>query len=181
MATSATTSAPRLALPNTTPKPIQPAKNPAYIRFLTYRSNPTTTNFCGGSIGAGVPRPVRPKSQTHLSATAKPRTDGTAPIHRHRAAPTAATSNPSQEGNNQNHSAKNRAPTPNEATVVSQCAVIFHHRPVGHDLFPLAKVWTDSESSATQSSTHSANRLCCLRSLSSSRPRRPRGVELLID
>src|SRR5258708_28304001 len=57
----------------------------------------------------------------HLRATEKPSTDGTTPIHRHRAAPTAATSNPSQEGSNQNHSAKNEAPTANEALVVSHC------------------------------------------------------------
>src|SRR5258707_5066727 len=69
----------------------------------------------------GVPRPVRPKSQMHLRATEKPSTDGTTPIHLHRAAPTAATPNPNQPGSSQNHNAKYAAPTPNEATVVSRC------------------------------------------------------------
>ena len=71
-------------------------------------------------MGAGVPRPVRPKSQTHRNATEKPKTDGTAPIHLQGASRAAATSKPNQPGSSQNHSAKNAAPTANEATVVSQ-------------------------------------------------------------
>src|SRR5260221_127013 len=56
----------------------------------------------------------------HRNATEKPKTDGTAPIHRQRASRVAAASKPSQPGSSQNHSTKNTAPTANEATVVSQ-------------------------------------------------------------
>jgi len=60
-------------------------------------------------MGAGVPRPVHPKSQTQRSATAKPSTEGTAAIQRHRAAPEVSTLKPSQEGSNQNQSKECRA------------------------------------------------------------------------
>src|ERR1019366_10106596 len=81
-----------------------------------------TTNLFGGAIGPGVPCPVHPKSHTHRSATAKPSTEGTAAIQRHRAASAVSTRKPSQDGSNQNHSAKNAAPTAREATVAGQCA-----------------------------------------------------------
>src|SRR5271169_6817992 len=69
-------------------------------------------------MGAGVPRPVHPKSHTHRKATAKPSTEGTAAIQRHRATPAVSTRKPSQDGNNQNHSAKNPAPTIRDAIAV---------------------------------------------------------------
>jgi hypothetical protein len=61
--------------------------------------------------GAGVPRPVQPKSHTQRNATANPITDGMAASHRQRAAPAVSTRNPSHPGSNQNHNAKNDAPT----------------------------------------------------------------------
>src|ERR1700733_5523041 len=114
-----------LARPKITHSPAQPAKKPRYIGFRTYRYGPTTTSLCGGAMGAGVPCPVLPKSQIHLTATAKPSTEGTAAIHRHRAAPAVSTSKPSYGGNSQNHSARNDAPTTNDAMVVPQCTPSF--------------------------------------------------------
>src|SRR5215472_9741038 len=75
------------AWPKITHSPAHPAKNPKYIGFRTYRSNPTTTSFFGGATGAGVPRPVHPKSHTHRSVTLNPSTENTAAIHRHPSAP----------------------------------------------------------------------------------------------
>lgn len=71
-------------------------------------------------MGAGVPRPVRPKSQTHRIATEKPSTDGTTASHRHEAVCTASTLKPSQEGNSQNQRAKKAQPTNSDAIVVGQ-------------------------------------------------------------
>ena len=72
------------------------------------------------AIGAGVPRPIHPKSQTQRRATANPSTDGTAATHRHRAAPAISTLKPSHPGSSQNHRPKNAAPTASETTAVSQ-------------------------------------------------------------
>jgi hypothetical protein len=76
-----------------------------------------TTSRIGGATGAGVPRPVHPKSQTHRSATANPITDGIAASHRQRA---VSTWNLSHPGNSQNHSAKNAVPTASDAAADSQ-------------------------------------------------------------
>src|SRR5579864_6115141 len=76
-------------------------------------------------MGAGVPRPVHPKSQTQRMATAKPRTEGTAASQRQRAAPAVETANPSQPGSSQNHSAKKAQPTASEARAVGQGCVLF--------------------------------------------------------
>src|SRR5271157_29701 len=73
-------------------------------------------------MGAGVPRPVHPKSQTQRKATANPSTDGTAASHRQRAAPAVSTLKPSHPGSSQNHKLKNAAPTSSDATVVSHCS-----------------------------------------------------------
>src|SRR5579863_10511167 len=70
-------------------------------------------------MGAGVPRPVHPKSHTQRRATANPIKDGTAAIHRQRAAPAISTLKPSHCGSSQNHKEKNTAPTAREASVVS--------------------------------------------------------------
>jgi hypothetical protein len=45
-----------------------------------------------------------------------------APIQRQSAAPVVSPRKPNQDGNNQNHSARNEAPTASEAMVVGQCA-----------------------------------------------------------
>jgi hypothetical protein len=82
--------------------------------------SPRTWDRCGGATGAGVPRPVHPKSQTQRSATANPSTDGTAASHRQRDAPAISTLKPSHRGSSQNHNAKNATPTAGEATAVSQ-------------------------------------------------------------
>jgi hypothetical protein len=112
----------RFARPKTTQSPPHPTKNPKYIGFRTYRYDPTTTSLFGGAIGAGVPSPVQPKSHTHCSAAAKPSTEGTPAIQRHRAKADVSVRKPSQDGSNQNHSAKNAAPTASDVTVVSQRA-----------------------------------------------------------
>jgi len=84
------------------------------------RSGAAAASFlCGGASGAGVPCPVHPKSQMHLNATAKPSTDGTAPIQRQRVTPFTSTRKSNHDGSNQNQSAKNEAPTASEATVAS--------------------------------------------------------------
>src|SRR5579872_5331734 len=69
-------------------------------------------------MGAGVPRPVQPKSQTQRSATANPSTEGTTASHRQRALPAISTLKPSHCGKNQNHKAKNAVPTAREAMAV---------------------------------------------------------------
>src|SRR5579863_1367105 len=71
-------------------------------------------------MGAGVPRPVQPKSQTQRVATANPHTDGRAATQRQRATPATSTVKPSHRGNSQNHKEKNAAPTVSEAKAVSQ-------------------------------------------------------------
>src|SRR5512146_1670539 len=71
-------------------------------------------------MGAGVPRPVQPKSHTQRIATAKPITDGIAASHLQRAAPAVSTRNPSHCGNSQNHKVKNAVPTRSEAAAVGQ-------------------------------------------------------------
>ena len=71
-------------------------------------------------MGAGVPCPVRPKSQTQRSATANPSTEGTAASHRQYDPPAVSTRKPSHPGSSQNHKEKNNAPTTNAATVVGQ-------------------------------------------------------------
>jgi len=72
-------------------------------------------------MGAGVPCPVRPKSQMHRMATANPSTDGRTAIHRHCATRATSTRKPSQGGSNQNHKAKNAVPTINDAMVAGHC------------------------------------------------------------
>jgi hypothetical protein len=121
-AADATPIATRFARPKTTQSPPHPTKNPKYIGFRTYRYSPTTTSLLGGAIGAGVPCPVHPKSHTHRSATAKPITEGTPAIQRHRAALEVSTRKPSQDDSNQNHSAKNAAPTASDVIVIGQRA-----------------------------------------------------------
>ena len=53
----------------------------------------------------------------HLSDTAKPITERTAPIQRQRATPIASTRKSNHDGSNQNDSAKKDAPTASEAVV----------------------------------------------------------------
>src|SRR5579863_10680544 len=69
--------------------------------------------------GAGVPRPVHPKSQTQRSATENPSTDGSAASHRQCAVPAVSTRKPSHCGNSQNHRPKNALPTASAEIVVS--------------------------------------------------------------
>src|SRR5580704_15561980 len=76
-----------------------------------------------GAIGAGVRRPVHPKSQMQRSATANPNTDGTAPSHRHPTVLALSTRKPSHPGNSQNQRAKNAAPTASAAAAVSHCSM----------------------------------------------------------
>src|SRR6516162_3168377 len=57
----------------------------------------------------------------HLTATAKPSTEGTAPIQRQGATPIGSTRNSNHDGSNQNHSAKKEVPTASEANVASHC------------------------------------------------------------
>src|SRR5580700_3715123 len=71
-------------------------------------------------MGAGVPRPVRPKSQMQRRATAKPRTEGMAASQRQPAGAVLLIWKPSQGGSSQNQSAKKAAPMRREAMVVSQ-------------------------------------------------------------
>src|SRR5215470_2557520 len=71
-------------------------------------------------MGAGVPRPVQPKSHTQRSMTAKPRMEGTAPSQRQCAASRAAARKPSLLGSSQNQKAKKAAPTAREAKAVSE-------------------------------------------------------------
>ena len=71
-------------------------------------------------MGAGVPCPVHPKSQTQRMATANPSTDGTAASQRQRAAPAVSTVKPSHCGSSQNHKEKNAAPTASEAAALAQ-------------------------------------------------------------
>src|ERR1051326_5380217 len=73
--------------------------------------------------GAGVPRPVQPKSHTQRSATANPKTEGITASQRQRAVPTVSTVNPSPPGSSQNHSAKNPAPTARAAAALSHCSL----------------------------------------------------------
>src|SRR5579872_1521851 len=71
-------------------------------------------------MGAGVPCPVQPKSQTQRSAMPNPNADGIAASHRHRAVPAISTEKLSHRGKSQNHSAKNAEPTVSEVMAVSQ-------------------------------------------------------------
>jgi hypothetical protein len=80
----------------------------------------TTTRRCGGATGAGVPRPVHPKSQTQRRAIANANTDGAAANHRQRAAPAISTLKPSHRGSSHNHREKNAAPTATEAAADSR-------------------------------------------------------------
>jgi len=71
-------------------------------------------------MGAGVPRPVQPKSHMQRKAAANPKTDGIAASHLHEVFPAASTSKPSQPGKSQNQRAKKAAPTTSEAAAVTQ-------------------------------------------------------------
>ena len=105
-----------VCVPEDNPQP-DPSDNKSQVHGIAHLPvKATTPNFCGGAIGAGVPRPVRPKSQTHRRATANPSTDGTAASHRQFGV--VSTRNPNHPGSSQNHSAKNAVLTASEAKVV---------------------------------------------------------------
>lgn len=69
-------------------------------------------------MGAGVPWPVRPKSQMQRSAMAKPRMDGMAKSQR-QVGVVVSVRKPSQGGRSQNQRAKKAAPTARDASVVT--------------------------------------------------------------
>src|SRR2546429_6100127 len=54
-----------------------------YIGLRTQRYRPVATNSCGGSNGAGVPRPTRAKSRRHHARPAIPAASGSSPTGRH--------------------------------------------------------------------------------------------------